>query len=128
MVGRGADVGANRVMDEGIGVTGEWGVEKRLERRTYAVDDGAQVSRILKRRGALKTFEGSEDDPATGVTEDDNKASVKPGRRELHAADLRRSDDVAGDTDDEEVAEALVEDELGRDPGIRASQHDGERL
>jgi hypothetical protein len=62
------------------------------------------------------------------VTEDDNEASVKPGRRELDAADLRRSDDVAGDTDNEEVAEALVKDELGRDPGIGASQDDGEWL
>jgi hypothetical protein len=53
---------------------------------------------------------------------------VKPGRRELDTADLRRSDDVAGDTDNEKVAEALVEDELGRDPGIRTSQHDGEWL
>jgi hypothetical protein len=62
------------------------------------------------------------------VTEDDNKASVKPRRRELDAADLRRSDDVAGDTDNEEVAQSLVKDELGRDPGIRTSQHDGEWL
>src|SRR6185369_4897423 len=34
----------------------------------------------------------------------------------------------AGDADDEEVAEALVKDELGRDPGVRAPQHDGEGL
>ena len=128
MVGRNTDVGTNCVIDEGIGVVGEGGVEKGLEGWTYAIDDGAQVSRVLKRRGTLKAFKGSEDGTATGVTENDNKASVKPGSRELDAADLRGSDDVAGDTDDEEVAEALVKDELGRDPGIGASQDDGEWL
>ena len=82
----------------------------------------------MKRRGTLKAFQGSEDGTATGVTEDDNKASVKPGSRELDAADLRGSDDVAGDTDNEEVAEAPVKDEFGWDPRIGASQNDGEWL
>jgi hypothetical protein len=128
MVDRGTDVGANCVMDEDVGVVGEGGIEKGLERWTYSLDDGAQVSRVLKRRGTLKTFKGSEDGTASGVAEDDNKTSVKPGSRELDAADLRGSDDVAGDTDNEEVAEALVEDELGWDPRIGASQDDGEWL
>jgi hypothetical protein len=128
MVGRGTDVRTNCVMDEGVGVVGEGGVEKGLEGWAYALDDGTQVSRVLKRRGTLKAFKGSEDGTATGVTEDDNKTSVKPGSRELDAADLRGSDDVAGDTDNEEVAEALVKDEFGWDPRIGASQDDGEWL
>ena len=37
-------------------------------------------------------------------------------------------DDVAGDPDDEEVAEALVEDELRRDPRVAAGQDRGERM
>ena len=128
MVGRGPDVCANGLTDEGVGIVGEGGVEKWLQGWTYAIDDGAQISGVLNLYGTLKTLESREDGAATGVTEDDNEASVKPGGRELDAADLRRSDDVAGDTDNEQVAEALVKDELGRNPGIRASQDDGERL
>ena len=41
MVGRGTDVGANCVIDEGVGVVGEGGVEKGLQGWTYALDDGA---------------------------------------------------------------------------------------
>jgi hypothetical protein len=52
----------------------------------------------------------------------------KPLGGELDAADLRRGDDVAGDADDEEVAEPLVEDELGRHARVGAAEDDGERL
>src|ERR1051325_3174335 len=47
---------------------------------------------------------------------------------ELDAADLRGSDDIAGDADHEQVAEPLVEDDLRRDPRIGAAEHDRERL
>jgi hypothetical protein len=47
---------------------------------------------------------------------------------ELHAADLRRCDDVARDADDEQVPEALVEHDLGRHACIGAAEHDRERL
>jgi hypothetical protein len=51
----------------------------------------------------------------------------RPGR-ELHASHLRRCDDVAGDADDEQVAEALVEHDLGGHARIGAAEDDGERL
>jgi hypothetical protein len=49
-------------------------------------------------------------------------------RRELNAADLGRGHDVAGDSNDEEVAEALVEDQFRGDTGIRTTEDDCERL
>ena len=39
-----------------------------------------------------------------------------------------RRDDIAGDADDEQVAEALAEDQLRGNARIGAAQHDGERL
>src|SRR5688572_3851644 len=51
---------------------------------------------------------------------------AEPRRGELDAADLRRRDDVSGDADDEQVAEALVEDDLRRHPGVRAPEDDRE--
>ena len=47
---------------------------------------------------------------------------------ELDAAHLRRRDDVAGDADDEEIAEALIEDDLGGHARVRAAEDDGEGL
>src|SRR5207302_8738712 len=58
----------------------------------------------------------------------DDQSSIKSCRRELNAADLRWSDDVAGDSNDEEVAEALVKDQFRGDAGIRATEDDRERL
>ncbi len=46
---------------------------------------------------------------------------------ELDAADLRRRDDVAGDADHEQIAEALIEDELGRHARVGAAEDDRER-
>jgi hypothetical protein len=62
------------------------------------------------------------------VTQDHDQPCVELLRRELHAADLRWSDDVAGDADHEQVAEPLVEDELGGHPRVGAAEDDRERL
>ena len=58
----------------------------------------------------------------------DNQSGTESCRRELNAADLGRCDDVAGDSNDEEVAEALVEDQFRGDAGIRTTEDDCERL
>ena len=47
---------------------------------------------------------------------------------ELDAADLGRRHDVSSDADDKQVAEALVEDDLGRHARIGTTEDDGERL
>ena len=62
------------------------------------------------------------------VAEHDDEAGAVALRRKLDAADLRGCDDVAGDADDEQIAEPLVEDDFRRHARIRAAENDGERL
>ena len=62
------------------------------------------------------------------MAHDDDQSGTESGRRELNAAYLGRCDDVAGDSNDEEVAEALVEDQFRGDAGIRTTEDDCERL
>ncbi|GAC1409343.1 MAG: hypothetical protein NVSMB53_01460 [Gemmatimonadaceae bacterium] len=62
------------------------------------------------------------------MAEDDYQPRVVALRGKFDAADLRRSDDVAGDADDEQVAQALIEYDLRRNARIRASEDDRDRL
>ena len=62
------------------------------------------------------------------MAQDHHQPGVKPLGRELDAPYQRGGDDVAGDPDHKEIAESLVEDDLGRDPGIGAAEDDGEWL
>ena len=61
------------------------------------------------------------------MAEDDDESGAEPLGRELDAADLGGRDDVAGDPDDEQIAQSLVEDDLDRHTRVRASEDDGER-
>src|SRR5437588_129144 len=69
-----------------------------------------------------------DDGAALRMAHDDDQSSIKSCRGELNAADLRWCDNVAGDSNDEEVAEALVKDQFRGDAGIRATEDDRERL
>ena len=60
------------------------------------------------------------------MTEHDDKGGAESLGCELDAADLRRGDDVAGNAYDEQIAQTLIEDDLGRDPRIGAAENDGE--
>ena len=60
--------------------------------------------------------------------QDHDQPDLEMGRGELHAADLRRCDDVARHADDEQVPETLIEHDLGRHACIGAAEHDRERL
>ena len=122
-----ADVGAHGVPRERVRIVTEFGRQESFDRRTDAVDDRPQVPRLLLRR-PLELFDRRLDRPAARVAEHDDEPGAELRRRELDAADLRRRDDVAGDTDDEQVAETLAEHELGRHPGVGAAENDGDRL
>jgi hypothetical protein len=69
------------------------------------VSAGAREDRrpVFVRRG---------DRAALRVSEHDHRPCAEACARQLDAANPRGHDDVAGDTDDEEVTEALVEDQL----------------
>jgi hypothetical protein len=62
------------------------------------------------------------------VTKHHNEARVEAGSRKLDTADLGGCDNVAGHANDEEVAEALIEDQLRRYAGVGAAEDDGEGL
>jgi hypothetical protein len=82
----------------------------------------------LALRWPQELFDCGQNDPALRVAENHDERSVEPLRGEFDAADLRRSHDVPGNPDDEEVAQALVEDDFRWDPRVRTSENDGERL
>jgi hypothetical protein len=110
MVDGGADVRPDRELQH-VGIRR---VRPRLDDVVHggphAVDDRAQSPRLRPR--PAQVFERGGQRAAAGVAENDDEARVESRRRELDAADLRGRDDVARDTDHEEVAEALVEDDL----------------
>ena len=76
----------------------------------------------------MQLLERREDRAALRVPEHHDEPRAEALGGELDAADLRRRDDVAGDADHEQVAEALVEDDLGGHARVRAAEDDGERL
>ena len=108
-------------------VVPQLGRQQRLHRRAHAVDDRAQVARLVVRR-PRELLERRQDRAALRVAEHDHEPRAEPLGGELDAADLRRRDDVAGDADHEQVAQALVEDDLRRHARVRAAEDDGERL
>lgn len=68
-------------------------------------------------------------DSATfGVAENDDQVGVKVFDGVFDTADSLVGDDVAGDADDEEIADALIEEEFGGNPGIGTTEDDGERV
>ena len=67
------------------------------------------------------------DGAATGVAHDQNEACAGHGAGELHAAEDFFFGHVAGDADDEGIADAEVEDELHGTAGVDATEHDGHR-
>ena len=62
------------------------------------------------------------------MSQNHHQPRAEARRRELDAADLGRGDDVAGDADDEQVAQPLVEDDLRRHPRVGTAEQDRERL
>ena len=60
----------------------------------------------------LEFFQRRQDSSAPGMPQNHHQSGVEPSGRKLHAADLRRGNDVAGDSDDEEVSGALIEYDL----------------
>ena len=67
------------------------------------------------------TFDGA----AGGVTEDENQLGSRNTTTEFHTAEHVVIDDVAGDTADESVADAGVEDDLGGNARVKAAKNHG---
>ena len=112
--------------DQGAQIVTQLGLEQPLDRRPHAIDDRPQVPRLVLRR-PLQRFERRQNRAALRMAEHDDEPRAVALGGELDAADLRRRDDVAGDADDEEIAEALIEHDLGRHARVGTSEDDGER-
>ena len=66
--------------------------------------------------------------PAVRVPENDNQTSSEPRSRKFDASYTRRGDDIPSDANHEQIAEALIKDDLGRHTSVGATEHDGEWL
>ena len=82
---------------------------------------------VGEHRLAADGIVGHPDRAALGVAHHDDEPRSGGRGRELDAAHERGRDDVAGNTDHEEVSEPLVEEELGWRTRVRAGQDDRQR-
>ena len=83
----------------------------------------------LRKRGAAQLrFEGGADRAAAAVTEHHEERSLQVHAGVLQRAHDLRGDHVAGHADDEQLAEAGVEDELRRDARVAAAEDGRVRL
>jgi hypothetical protein len=62
------------------------------------------------------------------VPENDNETSSEPRSRKFNASYTRWGDDIPSDANHEQIAKALIKDDLGRHTSVGATKHDGEGL
>lgn len=62
------------------------------------------------------------------MAEDDDQGDFELNHSELEGADHSPMHDVAGGPDREDVAEAAVEDQLGRNPGVGTTKDGDKRV
>jgi hypothetical protein len=75
----------------------------------------------------LNGFDGGGYGSATFMAEHHDQPGVDFDGSELDTAQCHVIHALRARTDDEEVAEPAVEDQLGRYPGVDTGEHDGER-
>ena len=90
-------------------------------------DQAARCAAGAGRRPSAWESIAARDRAALVVAEHQDERHVQHGDRVLERAEHRVGDDLAGVADDEGVAEAQVEDDLGREPGVGAAEDRGER-
>jgi hypothetical protein len=127
VVGSGADVGTDGLVEESVGVGLEAGGQEAGDGGADALDDGAQIGRLAL-GGPLELLESSRDRAAARMAQDDDQPRAKLLGGKLDAADLRRRDDVPGDADDKQVAQTLVKYHLNRHTRVGTAEDDGKRL
>src|SRR5881409_3519796 len=127
MVCRSADVGPNGLPNQIIWVWPEFFPQQCFHGWPDTVNDRPEVPRVVFRR-TPKFLQGGQNSPTLGVAQHHDESCAEPFRGELDAADLRRGHDVSCNTDDKQVTETLIEDDLSRHPRIGTSENDGKRL
>lgn len=126
VIGRSKDVGAYGVIPDLIMLTGALRAgDESLDVGADTSDDGLDVfgrDRFL----SIYRIKRRLDRAALGVSHDDDQLGLRRGGGELDASHLRRRDDIARDSDDEEISQALVKEDLGGRARIRARKNDRE--
>jgi hypothetical protein len=120
LVHRCADVRSDGFTHEGRTVTPKLRREKPFDRGAHPVDDGSQITGLVL-RGALEFVDRCQDRPTGGVAEDDDEPGTETGCGELHTPNLGRRHNVASHSDNEQVAEPLIEDDLCWNSRVGAS-------
>ncbi len=87
-------------------------------------DLGDQVGDVQRKRRsiALDRADGRENGAALVVTEHDDERNMQHADRVFERAEHALRDDLAGVAHDEQVADALVEDDLGRESRVAAAE------
>ena len=89
------------------------------------IDDRFDVSGIRTVAGP-DGVDGRRDGATTRMAKHHNQAGTELRGRELDGPDDRRGHHVSGNSDDEEIAEALIEKHFDGRARIGAAEHDGE--
>ena len=100
MVGRGPDVGPDRVRDQRLQVLPGQRVQQGLDGGADPVDDGAKIGGLTG-RGLAHLLERRTDGSTLRVPQHDRQPGPEACGRELHTAHLRRRHDIAGDANHE---------------------------
>ena len=82
----------------------------------------------MRRRWILQRFNGRLDGAAPRMAKYDDESRVEFAGGEFDATNLRGRHDVSGHTNHEEIAESLIEHDLGGHARIGAAQDDREWL
>ena len=91
------------------------------------LDQDRDVRRAAGAASGRLGVDGGAHGAALVVAEHDDERNVEHADGVLERAEHRVGDDLAGVAHDEQVAEALVEDDLGREPGVAAAEERGVR-
>ena len=128
----------HRIGDEPLGHhdgVRPYGVIDKVARLAPGPEDGrldapCEVADLAGRGMAarLDGLEGGGDRTATLVAKDDDQGDLELHDSELEGAEHGPVHDVAGGPDREDVAEAAVEHQLGRDPGVGTAKDGDERV
>src|ERR1700686_1201711 len=127
MLHRCSNVGAHRRPTQCGKIMSEFCRQQAFNGRPDQVHNGVQVTRLILDR-PLQLLQRRVDGAALRVAQYHHQASAELFGGELDAADLGRSNDVTGDANDEEIAQALVEDDFDGHPGIGTAEDGGEWL
>ena len=126
-ISRRADIGAHGLFDDVVSIRLAIARQRSFYGRANEFRDRTDVCRYPT-FGRLQGVERRPDRAAVRMAEHHDESCTEFRTGEFHAANQGRLHDIAGNPHDEQVANALVENNLGRGAGIRAAENHGKRF